>query len=198
MYGLLVLDVAVAVCCLSMLLNVEVCCRCCCRCCCVLCVVVVRCVLLFVVLDGLCLLFVYSGVLHGVGCCSLFDGCWLMVLVCCMLLADACCCCGLLLSVCYVLLYVGDAYCYMCLHDVAVCAVFALLLRVAYCCCWCLLLGGGFVCVVSVCWLLCCYACCLLLLWPRCCCLLVWLVFVVVGWGCLLRVGVCFVGVCCC
>ena len=70
MYGLLVLDVAVVVCCcLPMLVSVDVCRKCCRWYCCVLCVVgAVCCVLLCVVLVGLCLLLMCSGVLHGIGC----------------------------------------------------------------------------------------------------------------------------------
>ena len=91
----------------------------------------------------------------------LFDGGWLMVMVCRMLSVVVCCCRGLLSVVCYLWLYVGDACCYRFLHVVAVGVFFFcffyyyfFLLRVDYCCC-CLSVGGGFVCVGSMCWLDC-------------------------------------------
>ena len=69
------------VCVLSISLSVYVCCQCCCRRCCVLCVVVDYCVMLFVGVVGLCSLLMCAVVLHGVACCVLFDGCWLMAMV---------------------------------------------------------------------------------------------------------------------
>ena len=174
---LLVSDVAVVVCArLSMVLYVEVCCKCGGRCCCVLCVVVVVCcVLCFVVVVGCCLLLMYNGALHGVGCCVLFDSGWLMVMVRCVLLFLVCCWCGVLSDVCYVLLSVGDACCYNYVHVVA-CWFACCVLRIVVAAC-CLVVA---LCALFLCWLVCCYKCCLSLLWPCGCWLLVWLVFVAV------------------
>ena len=161
----------------------------------------VRRVLLFAVIVGLCLLLMYNGELHGVGCCLLIDGCWLIAMVRCMSLVVVCCCCGLLRIVSYLWLYVGDACCHKSLHVVAMrlfsCCV--LLLVVVDACCSVVALCALFQC--AMCWLACCSKCCLLLLWPCCCCLLVWLVSVAFWCVCFVGVGWCLVltvDCCCC